>query len=179
MDGARIFNAAASLGVDAADLVEPADSVTYCLSKSLCAPVGSVLCGDTNFIEGARRIRKQLGGGMRQAGVLAAAGIVALESMVGLLADDHRRTRQLADALRKLSGVVIENDPPPTNMIYMALNDEAAIDGETLVASLAGRKIKLPSHGRNRMRLVLHYWIDDEALETVVQAFNEFLGSSK
>jgi threonine aldolase len=116
---------------------------------------------------------------MRQAGVLAAAGIVALESMVGLLADDHRRTRQLADALRKLSGVVIENDPPPTNMIYMALNDEAAIDGETLVASLAGRKIKLPSHGRNRMRLVLHYWIDDEALETVVQAFNEFLGSSK
>jgi threonine aldolase len=179
MEGARIFNAAASLGVVAADLVEPADSVTYCLSKSLCAPVGSVLCGDTNFIEGARRIRKQLGGGMRQAGVLAAAGIVALESMVGLLADDHRRTRQLADALRKLSGVVIENDPPPTNMIYMALNDEAAIDGETLVASLAGRKIKLPSHGRNRMRLVLHYWIDDEALETVVQAFNEFLGSSK
>jgi threonine aldolase len=178
MDGARIFNAAAALGVDAAELVEPVDSVTYCLSKALCAPVGSVLCGDEVFIEGARRIRKQLGGGMRQAGVLAAAGIVALENMVDLLVEDHRRTKELARALRKLPGIVIENDPPPTNMIYLKLTDEAAVDGNELVRALVPKGIKLPGHSQNRMRLVLHYWVDDEALETVIRAFGEILGTT-
>ncbi len=101
LDGARIFNAAAALGTTAARLAAPADSVTFCLSKALCAPVGSVLCGDTEFIHRARRIRKQLGGGMRQAGILAAAGIVALETMVDRLPEDHRRARDLA---RRLGG---------------------------------------------------------------------------
>ncbi|MGH2628360.1 MAG: low-specificity L-threonine aldolase, partial [Anaerolineales bacterium] len=99
IDGARIFNAAVAQGVPAADLVAAADSVTFCLSKGLCAPVGSVLCGTTDFIASARRTRKQLGGGMRQAGVLAAAGIVALDTMVDRLADDHRRARELAGRL--------------------------------------------------------------------------------
>ncbi|HEY70311.1 MAG TPA: low-specificity L-threonine aldolase [Anaerolineae bacterium] len=178
LDGARIFNAAAALGVDAAALVEPVDSVTYCLSKALCAPVGSVLCGDKSFIEGARRIRKQLGGGMRQAGVLAAAGIVALETIVELLPEDHRRTKELSEALRILPGVVIENDPPQTNMIFLKLTDEAAVDGKALASSLANKKIKIPGHGHSRMRLVLHYWIDDEALESVIQAFNDVLGQA-
>ena len=121
-------------------------------------------------------MRKQLGGGMRQAGVLAAAGIVALETIVERLPEDHRRTKQFAEALKKMPGVVIENDPPPTNMVYMRLTDEAAVDGKTLAKTLAAKKIKIPGHGQNRMRLVLHYWIQDEALETVMGAFGEILG---
>jgi threonine aldolase len=96
LDGARIFNASAALGVPAIELAAPADSVTFCLSKGLSAPVGSVLCGSTEFITRAHRIRKQLGGGMRQAGILAAAGIVALETMVNRLPEDHKRARDLA-----------------------------------------------------------------------------------
>ena len=177
MDGARIFNAAVALGVNAEELVEPADSVTFCLSKGLCAPVGSVLCGDQDFIESARRARKQLGGGMRQAGVLAAAGVVALESMVDRLAEDHRRTRRLADGLRGMHGVVLENDPPSTNMIFMKLSDEAVMDAPRLAKAVAVKKIKIRPGGRNRIRLVLHYWVDDEAIGSVIEAFGDALGS--
>jgi len=100
LDGARIFNAAVALGLPASRLAEPADSVTFCLSKGLCAPVGSVLCGDAAFISKARRLRKMLGGGMRQAGIIAAAGIVALDEMVDRLAEDHHRAALLAEGLR-------------------------------------------------------------------------------
>ena len=178
MDGARIFNAAVALGVDAAKLVEPADSVTFCLSKALCAPVGSVLCGEESFIAGARRARKQLGGGMRQAGVLAAAGVVALESMIDRLAEDHRRARLLADGLRGLPGVILENDPPPTNMIYMRVGEGAALDSSALADSVAKKNIKIHRVGGNRIRLVMHYWIDDEAIERVLGAFGEALGKT-
>ncbi len=100
LDGARIFNAAAALGVEPEALAKDAESITFCLSKALCAPVGSVLCGSKEFIARARKIRKQLGGGMRQAGILAAAGIVALEEIVPLLPEDHRRARMLADGIK-------------------------------------------------------------------------------
>jgi threonine aldolase len=176
MDGARIFNAAVALGVDAAKLVEPADSVTFCLSKALCAPVGSVLCGEESFIASARRARKQLGGGLRQAGVLAAAGVVALESMIDRLAEDHRRARLLADGLRGVPGVVLDNDPPPTNMIYLRLAEDAAMDGSAFAKAVANHKIKIHPVGGNRIRLVTHYWIDDEAVEKVIGAFGEALG---
>lgn len=178
MDGARIFNAAAALGVDAGQLVELADSVTFCLSKGLCAPVGSVLCGDEDFIYRARRARKQLGGGMRQAGVLAAAGVVALENMVDRLAEDHRRAQMLADELRQLPGVILENDPPPTNMIYMRLSKDAALDGDALAEAVLKEEIKIHPGGGNRIRLVLHYWIDDEALDKVIGAFRDALGKA-
>jgi threonine aldolase len=105
LDGARIFNAAVDQGVPASELVEMVDSVTFCLSKGLCAPVGSVLCGSREFIEEAHRIRKQLGGGMRQAGILAAAGIIALEEMVDRLGEDHQHATELADALSAVEGV--------------------------------------------------------------------------
>ena len=105
IDGARIFNAAVALGVEARVLAEPADSITFCLSKGLSAPVGSVLCGSTEFIKRARKNRKMLGGGMRQAGILAAAGIVALEENVERLADDHRRMKQLAAGLKPIAGL--------------------------------------------------------------------------
>ena len=176
LDGARIFNAAVALGVAGDKLAEPADSVTFCLSKALCAPVGSVLCGDEEFIKNARRARKQLGGGMRQAGVLAAAGVVALESMVDRLAEDHERAQMLADGLRGLPGVTLENDPPPTNMLYMRLGDDAAMDGDSLAEALAHNKIKIHPIGGSRIRLVLHYWIDDEAVGKAIEAFEAALG---
>jgi threonine aldolase len=176
MDGARIFNAAAALSVDAAKLVEVADSVTFCLSKGLCAPVGSVLCGETSFIAEARRVRKLLGGGMRQAGVIAAAGLVALNSMLDRLVDDHVRARALAEGLRGLKGLKLEDDPPPTNMVYLNLAPEAAMSGDSLAEALAERKIKIHVVGGNRIRLVTHYWIDDKAVEKTVDAFTEALG---
>ena len=108
LDGARIFNAAVALGVTAADLAGPADSISFCLSKGLCAPIGSVLCGSDKFIAKARRSRKQLGAGMRQVGIIAAAGIIALEENVERLADDHRRLRLLAEGLSTVHGLKLQ-----------------------------------------------------------------------
>jgi threonine aldolase len=176
LDGARIFNAAVALGVEGRALAEPADSVTFCLSKALCAPVGSVLCGDEAFIHKARRARKQLGGGMRQAGVLAAAGIVALETMIDRLAEDHERARKLAQGLREVPGIEVENDPPPTNMVYLRFLPDAVLDAEGLAEAMAKRDIKVHAVAQRRMRLVLHYWIDDSAVEQVVGAFGQALG---
>ena len=133
IDGARIFNAAAALGIEAEALVKDADSVTFCLSKALCAPVGSVLCGSGEFIHRARKLRKQLGGGMRQAGILAAAGVVALQEMVPQLPDDHRRARLLAQGLKSVSGLVVETDPPQTNMVFTRLDDTSPVTGSELV----------------------------------------------
>jgi threonine aldolase len=175
LDGARIFNAAAALGLPASSLAGPADSVTFCLSKALCAPVGSVLCGDEAFIYRARRIRKQLGGGMRQAGVLAAAGIVALETMVERLGEDHVRAKRLASGLRRLPGVTVEVDPPPTNMVYVDLAPEAGADGKALEDALLKDEILIHAVGPRRIRFVLHYWIDDEGVDRTVEAIGRVL----
>jgi len=179
IDGARIFNAAVALGVSSAELVAPADSVMICFSKALCAPVGSALCGDEEFIRRARRMRKQLGGGMRQAGVLAAAGVVALESMVDRLADDHARARLLADGLREIRGLSLETEIPPTNMVYIQLTPQALINASMLVEALAGKGIKVSSIGANRMRLVVHHWIDDQAIEYTIESFRQALGCGR
>ncbi len=177
LDGARIFNAAAATGVQARELTEPADSVAFCLSKALCAPVGSVLCGDEEFIYRARRIRKQLGGGMRQAGVLAAAGIVALETMVDRLGEDHARARRLASGLHGIPGVSVEVDPPPTNMVYIELGDETGIDGTRLEQALLKDDILIHAVGPRRIRFVTHYWIDDEGVDRTIAAIGRVLGS--
>lgn len=168
IDGARIFNAAIALGKPAAELAEPADSITFCLSKGLCAPVGSLLCGSAEFIRLARRTRKQLGGGMRQAGILAAAGIVALESMVDRLAEDHQRARQLAAGLREIRGIQVEQEPP-TNMVYFRLDPQGGVTTQDLVQALASRSIRLTARNPHRMRMVVHYWIDDAAVERAVE----------
>jgi threonine aldolase len=125
IDGARIFNASVALGISAKELVENADSITFCLSKGLSAPVGSVLCGKKEFIEKARRLRKMLGGGMRQAGILAAAGLVALDTMIDRLAEDHQRAKHLAEALCHIPGIRFEMGLPETNMVFPSL--EASI----------------------------------------------------
>jgi len=171
LDGARIFNAAAALGVPASALAESADTVTFCLSKGLCAPVGSVLCGPEDFIQRARRARKQLGGGMRQAGILAAAGIVALEKMVDRLSEDHARARRLADGLRALPAITLEQDPPPSNMVYLKLDPNAGITTGDLIRTLGKEGIKLIARDEYRMRLVVHYWINDVAVDRVIGGF--------
>jgi threonine aldolase len=175
LDGARIFNAAAATATSAKDLAAPADSITFCLSKALCAPVGSVLCGDGEFIRKARRARKQLGGGMRQAGVLAAAGLVALETMADRLGEDHERARRLAEGLRTVPGMSLEADPPPTNMVYFSLSSAGAIDGGGLEQALARENILIHAVGPRRIRLVVHYWVDDEAVDRAVDAIRRAL----
>lgn len=175
VDGARIFNAAAALQVPAAELVAPADSVTFCLSKGLCAPVGSVLCGSQAMIERAKRIRKQLGGGMRQAGILAAAGIYALEHLTDRLVDDHRRARQLAEGIAALPSITFEMGMPATNMVFPSLKESVPFDAAELVNQLKERGIRAGVVAKRRLRLVTHYWIDDQAVQQTIQAFSEIL----
>ena len=175
MDGARIFNAATAQGVPARVLAEPADSITFCLSKGLCAPVGSLLCGSKAFIRQAHRIRKQLGGGMRQAGILAAAGIVALETMVDRLGDDHRRAKRLAEGLQEIPGLELDPGTPYTNMIFMGIAEQVGQETRDIVTRLAELGVRVGVTGKRRLRLVLHYWIDDAGVEKTIQAFKVVL----
>ena len=173
LDGARIFNAAVSQWIPAMELAKPADSVTFCLSKGLAAPVGSVLCGSAEFITKAHRIRKQLGGGMRQAGILAAAGIVALETMVDRLAEDHKRARYLAQGLAFLPWLIMDEGTPQTNMIFMSLTGSFSVDAKHVAGELSKRGVKVGVVGNRRFRLVTHCWIDDPAVDKVILAFQE------
>ncbi len=175
LDGARIFNAAVALGVPAIELTKGVDSVTFCLSKGLCAPVGSVLCGSAEFIRKARRIRKQLGGGMRQAGILAAAGIVALDSMVERLAEDHRRARTLAASLARIPGILPDPATPPTNMVFVRLAEDVPLSAAEVVQRLLAKGVKVGATGARRIRLVTHHGIDDEAVECAAEAFAQVL----
>jgi threonine aldolase len=174
LDGARIFNAAAALKVPVERLTSATDSVTFCLSKALCAPVGSVLCGTQEFIYKARRIRKQLGGGMRQAGVLAAAGIVALETMVERLPEDHRRARKLANGLAAVPGIHLDVARPPTNMVFVTL-DEALPAASVVAQRLLAYGIKVGAVGPHRLRMVTHYWVNDEGIDRTIAAFGRVL----
>jgi threonine aldolase len=175
IDGARLFNAAVAQGVSAKELAAPADTVCICLSKGLCAPVGSVLCGSADFIRQSRRIRKQLGGGMRQAGVLAAAGIVALESMVDRLAEDHQRARLLAQGLKTINGLKLNPGMPHTNMIFCELTDQVPSNAKEVAARMSEKGVKVGVVAGRQFRMVVHYWIDDAGVERTVQAFKEAL----
>ena len=174
MDGARIFNAAAALDVEARALVEEVDSVTFCLSKGLSAPVGSMICGSRAFIAEVHRARKVLGGGMRQAGVVAAAGIVALETMPQRLAADHARARALAEGIAALPGTVV--GPVHTNIFYFSLDAACPLDGVTLAAALKARGVLLPNRGPRSFRVVTHVWISDDDVAQTLVAFREVWG---
>lgn len=178
IDGARIFNAAVAQGVEARDLAAPADSITFCLSKGLCAPVGSVLCGPADFIREARRTRKVLGGGMRQAGILAAAGIVALETMVDRLAEDHANARRLAEGLANLPGIAIEPERVQTNIVFFDLRPEVRLGTKDVAAQLAERGVKVGVAGPRRFRAVTHYWVKAEDIEQALAAFAAVLRSA-
>ena len=175
IDGARIFNASIASQTTAKELVEAADSVTFCLSKGLCAPVGSVLCGSREFIEKARRIRKMLGGGMRQAGILAAAGLVALDRMVSRLAEDHRRASDLANGLASLRGIHYEMGLPQTNMVFPSLGPELKNNAAELARLLVSEGVKVSVVGERRLRLVTHAWVDDAAVQQTLKTFAKVL----
>lgn len=162
LDGARLYNAAVKLGVEARAITQHFDSVSVCLSKGLGAPVGSVLCGSAELIAKARRLRKMVGGGMRQAGVLAAAGLHALQHQVARLADDHANAERLASGLREL-GYALE--PVQTNMVYVQLGEQAG----RIEAFMAGRGIAVVA--APRLRLVTHLDVSAEDVDRVIDAF--------
>lgn len=180
IDGARLFNAAAALGVPAAELVASADSASFCLSKGLCSPIGSVVVGDADFIDRARRVRKMLGGGLRQAGIPAAAGRVSLQSMTGRIAEDHRRAKKLAAGLSQIPYIDLNLDRVQTNMFYFYLHPEAGINPHQLSQRLAEDNVLIMASRDHseRVRLVTHYWITDEAVEHILAAFRNALNGS-
>lgn len=175
IDGARIFNAATALNTPVKQLVANADSITFCLSKGLCAPAGSVLCGSKDFIERSRRIRKQLGGGMRQAGVLAAAGIVSLEVVSTRLGEDHRRASMLANGLQQIGGMNLNLGMPQTNMVFAELSADIKWDAQQVSDALKQQGVLVGVVGKKQFRMVTHYWIDDFAIEKTLGSFRKIL----
>jgi threonine aldolase len=175
LDGARVFNAAAALGVQAQEIAQYADSVMFCLSKGLCAPVGSILAGKHKFIEEARRRRKMMGGGLRQAGILAAAGLVALKDTRTRIADDHETAARLAAGIAGIPGIAVDTGGIRINMVYFAHEEGHRVDGEALVEFLKERGILVNMHdGSGRFRFVTHYWIDNKAVDSVIGAMRDF-----
>ncbi|MBL0610374.1 low-specificity L-threonine aldolase [Aeromonas jandaei] len=172
LDGARLFNAAVASDTPAEVIAEPFDSISICLSKGLGAPVGSLLVGDRDFIARARRLRKMVGGGMRQAGMLAQAGLFALEQHVARLADDHRRAKRLAEGLAALPGIELDLSLVQSNMVFLRL---AKGEPAQLLAFMKERGILFSGYGE--LRLVTHLQINDDDIEEVIDAFTEYLGA--
>jgi len=164
LDGARIFNAAIALGVEAREIARYADSVMFCLSKGLSAPVGSLVCGTAEFVERVHRMRKMVGGGMRQVGVIAAAGIVALQEMVDRLAEDHENARLLAQGLANIPGLAVDLETVQTNMVMFYPTDPRWTT-ESLTQALWEEGVLLSCLGRTKIRAVTHYGIERKDVE--------------
>ena len=177
-DGARLFNAAAALGVPVTEITQYVDSVTFCLSKGLSAPVGSVLCGSRDFIQRAHRARKPIGGGMRQAGILAAAGLVAIRDIVPRMSDDHYHARMLAEGLARIPGIDIRLENVHTNLVFFGLTEDAGVDAPTVCQRLKDEHgLLISARGLRSFRAVTHYWIDATAVETFLDGIAAVLGS--
>lgn len=174
LDGARIFNAVVALGRDVKEFTRHVDSLSFCLSKGLSAPIGSVVCGTRQFIAEAHRNRKVLGGGMRQTGIIAAAGISALDTMIERLKEDHSNARRLAEGIAKIPGLSIDVERVKTNIIYFDLiGDTMAPDN--LVTQLNEKGIKFLRTGPTRYRMVTHYGIRAEDIDTTLAALGEVM----
>ncbi len=169
LDGARLFNTVVATGVSAAEFAACADSLTFCLSKGLGCPVGSVLCGSKEFIAKARRVRKMLGGGMRQAGILAAAGVYALNHHISRLSEDHNLAKRLAAGLLDCSGIELDKAEPPTNMVYFNTKAPA----KHFIQALKGRGILCGQTGERRVRMVTHLDIDAEDIDLTINEVHE------
>jgi len=174
LDGARIFNAACALDVPAAQIARYADSVQFCLSKGLSAPIGSMLAGTGRLIRNARRVRKMLGGGMRQAGIIAAAGIIALEQMVGRLAEDHANARRLAMGLAELSGIAIDLSRVQTNLVFFRVTDER-FTWRSFLHALQQRGVRMGELGHGRIRAVTHSGIAISDIDQAIAAVADVL----
>jgi threonine aldolase len=169
LDGARIFNAAIALGVDVRDLTKNVESVSFCLSKGLCAPVGSLVCGTKEFISESRRNRKLLGGGMRQVGVIAAAGIVALDSMADRLKEDHENAQRLVDGLNDVSFIEVDESVDiRTNILYVDLVG-GTIGPNKFLQRLVNKGLKVHQTGRSRFRMVTHHGISSKNIDDVIE----------
>jgi threonine aldolase len=166
LDGARVFNAAVALGTTAAEVAADADSAQFCLSKGLCAPIGSMVTGSAEFVVRVRRVRKMLGGGMRQAGVIAAAGLVALDTMVDRLAEDHAHAARLAAGLAQVPGVVVEPVPLRTNMVMFRTD---TMPHAALIAGCADRGVRLAELGSGQLRAVTHHGVTAEDVDRAIE----------
>lgn len=178
LDGARVFNAAASLNVDVREITKYCDSIMFCLSKGLCAPVGSILAGSKEFIAKARKKRKLMGGGLRQAGFLAAAGIVALNDMTKRLNEDHENAKLLASELNKLPEINVNLDNVKINMVFFSFKDNS-IDTKSLVKYFLENNIKINDVENGLMRFVTHYWVTKDDIYKIVHTLKEFLNIYK
>jgi threonine aldolase len=180
LDGARIFNAAVALEVPARELVKDVDDVCFCLSKALSCPVGSVLCGSQEFIDEALRWRKMVGGGMRQAGVLAAAGLVALDGMIDRLAEDHANARRLAQGLANIEGLSVDPERIQTNIVIFDV-DPSVGPAAPVISALAREEVLVSSPGPHSIRMVTHRHIAgedvDEALARTSKVVRDLRGS--
>ncbi len=174
LDGARIFNAAVALDIDVKEIAAQTDSLQACFSKGLSAPVGSIVCGSADFIAEAHRARKIVGGGMRQAGIIAAAAIVALEEMVERLAEDHENARVLAEGLANIDGLSVDLASVETNLVYFALEDPG-IDTQAVVEAFATRGVKLNALGPHEFRAVTHHGIVREDIDRALAAGAEVM----
>ena len=174
VDGARIFNAAVAQGVPARSLAEEADSITFCLSKGLAAPVGSVVCGKTDFIAEARRVRKVIGGGMRQAGILAAAGIVALNEMVERLAEDHAHARKLAEGIAAIAGLSIAPELIKSNIVFFKIT-RADLTPQELTKRLKAEGVLVGPKEPDQIRAVTHYQVSADDIDHALTIFTRVL----
>ncbi|CAB1252038.1 low-specificity L-threonine aldolase [Clostridium sp. WLY-B-L2] len=174
LDGARVFNAASYLGVDAREITKYCDSVMFCLSKGLCAPVGSMLAGSRSFIEKARKCRKLMGGGLRQAGFLAAAGLVALKDMVGRLGEDRENAIFLGEELSKIPGIKVNMKDIQINMVFFDMS-ETGYDSAKLVEEFYKKGIKINPEEGGKMRFVTNYWVKKQDIPYIVNTFKEIL----
>jgi threonine aldolase len=175
VDGARIFNAAAALGTAVPELVSDADSVSLCLSKGLASPVGSLVCGTESFIAQARRNRKLLGGGTRQAGILAAAGIVSLTHMVERLGEDHTNARNLANGLVEINGISIDPSVVKTNIVYFDI-EKSGLASTELVEKLNAEGVKMLPTATHQLRAVTNYHVTPGDIDYVIETMSKILG---
>jgi threonine aldolase len=173
LDGARLFNASVETGIDVETYCETADSVMICLSKGLGAPVGSVLMGSTSFIERARRFRKVLGGAMRQAGILAAAGLYALDHNIDRLREDHENARRLAEALNALDGLSVDLERTQTNIIAVEVSESAPWSATEIQEAMAERSILFLAMGPSRLRLVTNLDVSRDGIDAAIAALQD------
>ncbi|MGB9842191.1 MAG: threonine aldolase family protein [Candidatus Bathyarchaeales archaeon] len=178
LDGARIFNAAVALQIDVKEFTRHVDNLMFSLSKGLCCPVGSVLVGTCEFIEKARKIRKILGGGMRQAGIIAAPGIVALETMIDRLAEDHKNARRLAEGIAKIDGVQIDLSRVQTNIVCFDVSG-LGMSADVFVAKLKEKGVLALTMGENKVRLVTHRGIEREHVEKAVATIEAIVSDNR
>lgn len=174
MDGARVFNACVALDLPLKKILSNIDSVTFCLSKGLASPIGSIICGNKKFIQKARRIRKSLGGGMRQTGIIASCGIISLNKMISRIKDDHINAKYLANEIVKLESIEMNIDNVPTNIVYFNFKHNK-LKIKDLINHMKSKNILFSNYQSNKCRIVTHHGITRKDIDFVINEFNRFL----